>query len=83
MDILEKTNNMLKSSELDDLSKNYRGNLDMLQTSVGKSMEGFHIVTIGNTGAGKSTTLNSILGESDLIPTNCMRACTSSIVQLK
>ena len=34
------------------------------------------------TGAGKSTLLNSVVGESELLPTNCMRACTATIIEL-
>ena len=40
------------------------------------------IVVIGGTGAGKSTLLNSVVGESELLPTNCMRACTATIIEL-
>jgi GTPase SAR1 family protein len=33
-------------------------------------------VVVGNTGAGKSTLINGLLGESNVLPTNGMRACT-------
>ncbi|EFQ26947.1 hypothetical protein CGRA01v4_07943 [Colletotrichum graminicola] len=32
---------------------------------------------VGNTGDGKSSTINAILNEENLLPTNCMRACTA------
>ncbi|KAI6359284.1 hypothetical protein MCOR25_007120 [Pyricularia grisea] len=37
---------------------------------------------VGVTGAGKSSTLNAVLNESQLLPTNCMRACTASVTEL-
>jgi hypothetical protein len=37
---------------------------------------------LGDTGAGKSSTLNACLGERSVLPTSGMRACTSSIVAL-
>jgi len=40
------------------------------------------IVVVGGTGAGKSTLLNAILGEADLLPSNCMRACTAVIIEM-
>eukprot|EP00873_Tetraselmis_striata_P009523 jgi/Tetstr1/429787/TSEL_019654.t1 len=39
-------------------------------------------VVLGDTGAGKSTMLNALLGECSLLPTNGMRACTAAIVEL-
>lgn len=35
------------------------------------------IGVLGNTGSGKSSTINALLGEHKLLPTNCMRACTA------
>ncbi|KAK2047267.1 hypothetical protein LZ31DRAFT_611073 [Colletotrichum somersetense] len=32
---------------------------------------------VGNTGDGKSSTINALLDEENLLPTNCMRACTA------
>ncbi|KAH0421075.1 hypothetical protein CcaCcLH18_13644 [Colletotrichum camelliae] len=40
------------------------------------------IGVFGNTGDGKSSTINALLGEGDLLPTNCMRACTASVTEL-
>ena len=42
----------------------------------------FTVVVLGNTGAGKSTMLNSVLGEATLLPTNCMRACTATVIEI-
>jgi hypothetical protein len=41
------------------------------------------IVVMGDTGAGKSSTLNAVLGEEDILPTNGMRACTASIIEMR
>ena len=41
------------------------------------------IVVLGNTGAGKSTLLNAFLNEVELLPTNAMRACTASIIEME
>ncbi|KAI6299252.1 hypothetical protein MCOR33_004782 [Pyricularia grisea] len=40
------------------------------------------IGVVGSTGSGKSSVLNAILNESQLLPTNCMRACTASVTEL-
>ena len=40
------------------------------------------VVVLGDTGAGKSTVINSLLGEKKLLPTNGMRACTAAVVEL-
>ena len=41
------------------------------------------IVVVGNTGAGKSTLLNALLDETAVLPTNGMRACTASLVEMR
>jgi hypothetical protein len=43
----------------------------------------FTVVIIGGTGAGKSTCMNALLGEAQLLPTNCMRACTATIIEMQ
>ncbi|KAK1633473.1 hypothetical protein BDP81DRAFT_463227 [Colletotrichum phormii] len=35
------------------------------------------IGVLGNTGDGKSSTINALLDEENLLPTNCMRGCTA------
>lgn len=37
---------------------------------------------VGATGHGKSTLINTLLGEARLVPTNCMRACTAVITEI-
>lgn len=41
------------------------------------------VVVLGDTGAGKSSTLNAVIGERKLLPTNGMRACTAAIVEAR
>ena len=36
----------------------------------------------GTTGAGKSSMLNALLGEENILPTNGMRACTASVIEI-
>lgn len=40
------------------------------------------IGVFGSTGAGKSSMLNCLLGEEDVLPTSGMRACTACVVEL-
>lgn len=40
------------------------------------------ISVVGDTGAGKSSLLNSLLGEESVLPTNGMRACTAVVVEI-
>lgn len=42
-----------------------------------------YVVVLGDTGAGKSSTLNAVIGERRLLPTNGMRACTAAIVEVR
>ncbi|TLD13539.1 uncharacterized protein PgNI_04082 [Pyricularia grisea] len=37
---------------------------------------------VGSTGAGKSSILNAVLNEPQLLPTSCMRACTAAVTEL-
>jgi hypothetical protein len=37
---------------------------------------------VGNTGAGKSSVINAVLDEERLLPTNCLRACTTSPTEI-
>lgn len=37
---------------------------------------------VGSTGAGKSLVINALLEEERLVPTNCMRACTSVVTEI-
>lgn len=40
------------------------------------------IGVVGATGSGKSSIINAILGETQLVPTNCMRACTAVVTEI-
>lgn len=40
------------------------------------------IGVVGATGSGKSSIINAILGEKQLVPTNCMRACTAVATEI-
>ena len=46
------------------------------------NLPGMSVVVVGNTGAGKSTLINSLLGESCVLPTNGMRACTAVLIHM-
>lgn len=37
---------------------------------------------VGNTGAGKSSVINTMLDEERLVPTNCIRACTAVVTEM-
>ncbi|KAJ3960104.1 hypothetical protein N0V92_003271 [Colletotrichum tropicale] len=40
------------------------------------------IGVFGGTGDGKSSTINALLDEASLLPTNCMRACTACVTEI-
>lgn len=40
------------------------------------------IGVVGATGSGKSSIINAVLGETQLVPTNCMRACTAVVTEI-
>jgi hypothetical protein len=40
------------------------------------------IGVVGNTGAGKSSVVNAMLDEENLVPTNCMRASTAVVTEI-
>ena len=42
----------------------------------------FTLGVVGSTGTGKSCLINALLGETQLVPTNCVRACTAVITEL-
>ncbi|KAL9577290.1 MAG: hypothetical protein Q9212_006460 [Teloschistes hypoglaucus] len=41
------------------------------------------IAIMGSTGTGKSSLINAILDEDDIIPTSCMRACTAVVTEIR
>ncbi|XP_031759641.1 nuclear GTPase SLIP-GC isoform X2 [Xenopus tropicalis] len=42
-----------------------------------------HIAVVGDTGAGKSSLLNALLEQDDVLPTSAMRACTAVVVEIE
>ena len=40
------------------------------------------VAIVGNTGAGKSSLLNALLGHYDILPTSGMQACTAAVVEI-
>ena len=40
------------------------------------------IGVVGDTGAGKSSVINALLDEENLVPTSCMRACTAVVTEI-
>ena len=45
-------------------------------------LPGTTIAFVGNTGDGKSSLMNALLGHADILPTSCVRACTSVVVEV-
>ncbi|KAM4689951.1 nuclear GTPase SLIP-GC, partial [Rhinophrynus dorsalis] len=41
-----------------------------------------HIAVVGDTGAGKSSLLNALLEQENVLPTSAMRACTAAVVEI-
>ena len=52
--------------------------LDLINTAQTRVIVG----VIGATGSGKSSVINALIGEKQLIPTNCMRACTAVVTEI-
>ncbi|KAK4650417.1 hypothetical protein QC762_0109800 [Podospora pseudocomata] len=59
---------------------NWLKNIDRLKQKA--SPQRVVIGVVGSTGAGKSSVINAVLDEEDLLPTNCMRACTAAITEV-
>ncbi|XP_064364054.1 uncharacterized protein LOC112991949 isoform X2 [Dromaius novaehollandiae] len=58
----------------------WREQIDKLQKNA--KMPKTYIAVVGNTGAGKSSLLNALLGEEAVLPTSAMRACTAVVVEI-
>nr|XP_013800790.1 PREDICTED: uncharacterized protein LOC106486693 [Apteryx mantelli mantelli] len=58
----------------------WREQIDRLQKN--SKMPKTYIAVVGNTGAGKSSLLNALLGEEAVLPTSAMRACTAVVVEI-
>lgn len=48
------------------------------EAKVGQTIIG----VMGDTGAGKSSVINALLGEERIVPTNCIRACTAVVTEI-
>uniref|UniRef100_A0A8B9L865 Nuclear GTPase SLIP-GC-like n=1 Tax=Astyanax mexicanus TaxID=7994 RepID=A0A8B9L865_ASTMX len=57
-----------------------RENISKLNTGTAKKTT---VGVFGKTGAGKSSLINAILGEKDLLPSGTLSACTSVIIQIE
>ena len=49
----------------------------------GKGIQSTVIGVLGGTGVGKSSLLNALLGEADILPTSGSRGCTAAPVELR
>jgi predicted GTPase len=59
---------------------NHRKDLKELQTKF--SLSKTVIAVVGYTGAGKSSLINAVLDQPDILPTSGMRACTAVVVEV-
>ncbi|KAJ0283740.1 hypothetical protein COL940_004522 [Colletotrichum noveboracense] len=58
----------------------YCKSIDHLQSEA--KLPRFVIGVLGDTGTGKSSLINAVLDEERVVPTNCMRACTTVITEI-
>ncbi|KAK8140534.1 hypothetical protein PG984_000600 [Apiospora sp. TS-2023a] len=68
-----------KVADASDSERSLRNVEELLQRSVTAQTI---IGVIGETGAGKSSLINALLGEERLLPTNGMRACTAAVTEI-
>lgn len=65
----------------ESLGKVWVAEIQDIQSQATKSVV-IKIGIIGPTGAGKSSLVNAILGFEQIVPTNCMRACTVVVTEI-
>ncbi|KAL2103971.1 hypothetical protein ACEWY4_000839 [Coilia grayii] len=74
-------------NKLDQCDRSSATLIDYIRTSIQdlqkKPTQKIIIGVFGQTGCGKSSLLNAILGESELLPTGTLEACTSVIIQVE
>ncbi|KAK2030789.1 hypothetical protein LX32DRAFT_716264 [Colletotrichum zoysiae] len=81
LDGLEPVCKTIQSSQklqpaLKDTSANWIQQIHGIRAEAARRRE-TRVGVVGNTGDGKSSTINALLDEENLLPTNCMRACTA------
>ncbi|KAF5499240.1 Nuclear GTPase SLIP-GC [Colletotrichum fructicola] len=67
--------------EIKTAATNWLKNIDVVRERASQTNK-IIIGVFGNTGDGKSSTINALLGEGSLLPTNCMRACTACVTEI-
>ncbi|KAI8215445.1 Nuclear GTPase SLIP-GC [Colletotrichum sp. SAR 10_66] len=67
--------------EIKTAATNWLKNIDDVRERASQTNK-IIIGVFGNTGDGKSSTINALLGEGSLLPTNCMRACTACVTEI-
>ncbi|EQB44662.1 hypothetical protein CGLO_16575 [Colletotrichum gloeosporioides Cg-14] len=67
--------------EIKTAASNWLKNIDDVRERASRTNK-IIIGVFGNTGDGKSSTINALLGEGSLLPTNCMRACTACVTEI-
>jgi hypothetical protein len=70
------SNNFVGPARMQSLQQEVQHIADSLETPP------LIVLVLGDTGAGKSSMLNALIGERSVLPTNGMRACTASLVEM-
>lgn len=82
--VLAKLKQQLENAEQSQLQSHILAPwIKQIDTVIAKSGNTRVIIGIvGATGSGKSSIINALLGEKQVIPTNCMRACTAVVTEI-
>ncbi|TEA21515.1 Nuclear GTPase SLIP-GC [Colletotrichum sidae] len=78
--VLEDLGQSLAKLGVSQRAEDWKQSLQKLRSEA--EMPRFIIGVLGDTGAGKSSVINAVLGESDVVPTNGMRACTAVVTEI-